>query len=392
MSLTEAQINAGEEVCLTITTTGEVSWSPNEGVQNFDNSYCLSPLTSTNYSFTSTAEGCNEEITVAINVIPPAEVPDPIPATVGNFVFEDLDKDGIQDENEIGIPNVIVKLQDENGTIIDTISTNENGFYQFTILDPNGLYKVMFNTPEGYEPTTQSGTASDNGADDSDNDPISGMTDLFPVNPGDSIPTIDAGFIVESEPEICTISSDLTDTDIYTDQQACITLSGAANYLITPNLNIQQTSDSTFCLSPDETTIYTIQSPTSNCNELQIEIRVWNELTSDCVQVDKTSEDITIGQSACVNVTGIGGYIWSPSEGITENGNTYCFSPTQTTTYTLRSTIPGCTAERQVEIRVWQEDATIPTMSEWGLLIFGLLILNVSIFFLQRREEISEFN
>ena len=32
--------------------------------------------------------------------------------------------------------------------------------------------------------------------------------------------------------------------------------------------------------------------------------------------------------------------------------------------------------------------ATIPTMSEWGLMIFGLLILNMSVVFLRRREEL----
>jgi len=31
---------------------------------------------------------------------------------------------------------------------------------------------------------------------------------------------------------------------------------------------------------------------------------------------------------------------------------------------------------------------TIPTMSEWGLMIFGLLILNISVVFLKRREEL----
>ena len=31
----------------------------------------------------------------------------------------------------------------------------------------------------------------------------------------------------------------------------------------------------------------------------------------------------------------------------------------------------------------------IPTMSEWGLLIFGLLVLNMAIFFIRRKEGIS---
>lgn len=30
----------------------------------------------------------------------------------------------------------------------------------------------------------------------------------------------------------------------------------------------------------------------------------------------------------------------------------------------------------------------IPTMSEWGLMIFGLLVLNLGVIFLRRREEI----
>ena len=32
--------------------------------------------------------------------------------------------------------------------------------------------------------------------------------------------------------------------------------------------------------------------------------------------------------------------------------------------------------------------APIPTMSQWGLLVFGLLIMNLSVFFVQRRELI----
>ena len=182
----------------------------------------------------------------------------------GNFVFEDLDENGIQDENEIGIPNVIVKLQDENGTIIDTISTNENGFYQFTILDPNGLYKVMFNTPEGYEPTTQSGTASDNGADDSDNDPISGMTDLFPVNPGDSIPTIDAGFFVPDP--ICDIDVSLTEAQINAGEEVCLTITTTGEVSWSPIEGVQN-FDNSYCLPPLTSTNYSFTSTAEGCNE-----------------------------------------------------------------------------------------------------------------------------
>jgi len=35
-----------------------------------------------------------------------------------------------------------------------------------------------------------------------------------------------------------------------------------------------------------------------------------------------------------------------------------------------------------------QVQAQVPTMSQWGLFVFGLLVLNVSVFFVQRRELI----
>lgn len=38
------------------------------------------------------------------------------------------------------------------------------------------------------------------------------------------------------------------------------------------------------------------------------------------------------------------------------------------------------------------QDHPIPTMSEWGLMIFGLLVLNISVSFLRRQEEIMKFS
>ncbi len=78
-------------------------------------------------------------------------------AGIGDFVFEDLDQDGIQDLGEPGIPGAEVKLLDEDGNpVLDedgnpiTTTTDENGFYEFTGLTP-GDYKVMFVQPDGFE-------------------------------------------------------------------------------------------------------------------------------------------------------------------------------------------------------------------------------------------------
>ncbi|MDE9800543.1 SdrD B-like domain-containing protein, partial [Staphylococcus delphini] len=62
-------------------------------------------------------------------------------------------KDGIQNSNEPGIANVKVTLTKEDGSTV-TATTDENGNYKFTEL-PNGKYTVTFETPEGYEPTTE---------------------------------------------------------------------------------------------------------------------------------------------------------------------------------------------------------------------------------------------
>jgi hypothetical protein len=62
-------------------------------------------------------------------------------ASLGNFVWFDLDRDGIQDAGEPGIENVVVTLYNSSGTAIGTTTTNAVGFYSFWDLDP-GTYTV----------------------------------------------------------------------------------------------------------------------------------------------------------------------------------------------------------------------------------------------------------
>ncbi|MDE9798695.1 SdrD B-like domain-containing protein, partial [Staphylococcus delphini] len=71
--------------------------------------------------------------------------------SLGDKVWEDTNKDGIQDTTESGIANVKVTLTKADGTKVET-TTDKDGNYKFTDL-PNGKYTVTFETPEGYEPT-----------------------------------------------------------------------------------------------------------------------------------------------------------------------------------------------------------------------------------------------
>lgn len=73
---------------------------------------------------------------------------------IGDYVWEDVDKDGVQgtDVNEKPISNVLVTLTYPDGTS-KSIRTDENGYYEFNNLYDGETYTVTFETPEGYTPT-----------------------------------------------------------------------------------------------------------------------------------------------------------------------------------------------------------------------------------------------
>jgi len=52
------------------------------------------------------------------------------PIELGNRIWNDLDRDGIQDPNEPGIPNVTVQLF-KAGQLVSTTTTNATGQYFF---------------------------------------------------------------------------------------------------------------------------------------------------------------------------------------------------------------------------------------------------------------------
>ncbi|UXU12951.1 SdrD B-like domain-containing protein [Staphylococcus aureus] len=116
--------------------------------------------------------------------------------TLGDKVWEDTDKDGVQNTNDPGIAGVKVTLTKPDGTTETTV-TDENGNYKFTGLK-NGEYTVTFETPEGYDPTI-----INVGDDALDSD---GHTVKVKIENADDM-TIDSGFVktvVEPTPEEAT--------------------------------------------------------------------------------------------------------------------------------------------------------------------------------------------
>ena len=112
-----------------------------------------------------------------------------VPGGVGDFVWNDMNRNGIQEAGEPGIPNVWVDIYDQSGTPWMGTATDVSGKY--TILNlPPGNYYLDFTPPAGYVFT---GMAQ--GGDptiDSDADPA-GRTNIFVVSGGLLNQDIDAG-------------------------------------------------------------------------------------------------------------------------------------------------------------------------------------------------------
>ena len=108
---------------------------------------------------------------------PPPPPPPSVPrGSIGDFVWLDLDRDGIQDAGEPGVAGVTVILRNGSTLLLRTTTTDTNGFYLFTNV-PEGNYFIEVVPPEGMTLTLQ-----DQGTDDtkdSDFDPATGLTGLI---------------------------------------------------------------------------------------------------------------------------------------------------------------------------------------------------------------------
>jgi len=131
---------------------------------------------------------------------------------IGDFVFKDCNENGVQDADENGIPNVPITLRgtDNLGATVEMqMTTNSMGAYLFTAPRP-GTYTLDFDIPEGVTGLEFSPKNRGNSANDSDVNPLSGVTDPITLASGESNLTIDAGVIDNSPPLIFNVPPDVT--------------------------------------------------------------------------------------------------------------------------------------------------------------------------------------
>jgi hypothetical protein len=120
-------------------------------------------------------------------------------ASIGNYVWEDTNADGVQDEIGTGIENVLVILTGTDGlgnAVSETTNTLADGSYLFDDLVP-GVYELTFETPADYIPTGKD-DPSNNGigddTDDSDASIVDGTTGTTILISGEDDDTYDAGY------------------------------------------------------------------------------------------------------------------------------------------------------------------------------------------------------
>ena len=122
---------------------------------------------------------------------------DNILGSIGDFVWNDANGDGVQGATEVGINGTMVNLLDSGGNVIATTTTTnhpttgEPGYYEFIGLT-TGDYEVEFVTPTGFSfsPSGQGSTDLD-----SDADLLTGRTGVFTLAAGQDITDVDAGMV-----------------------------------------------------------------------------------------------------------------------------------------------------------------------------------------------------
>ncbi len=109
------------------------------------------------------------------------------PISLGHLVWDDTNANGIQDNSEIGIADIVVTLL--GGVDNLTTPTDLNGEYLFTNLLPSISYTVKFSKPAGYvfSPQNKGNVA------DSDADTETGETGNIILKAGEDNLTLDAG-------------------------------------------------------------------------------------------------------------------------------------------------------------------------------------------------------
>ncbi len=153
---------AGVTVTLTDATGAVVGTAVTDAMGNYDfenlppGDYTVTVTPPAGYDNTADPNGAFDD-TAAVTLAPGEDNDDQDfgyqgNGSIGDFIWEDTNGDGVQDPGEMGIAGVTVTLTDATGAVIGTAVTNASGKYEFVDLPP-GDYTVTVTPPAGYTNT-----------------------------------------------------------------------------------------------------------------------------------------------------------------------------------------------------------------------------------------------
>ncbi len=258
-----------------------------------------------------------------------------LPASLGDMLFLDANRNGIMDGGETGINGVTVMLLDANGNVVATTTTTGNGKYSFGNLAP-GNYSVMFNgLPAGFIYTLR-----DQGANetlDSDVDPSNGKTAQVMLMSGQSYLDLDAG----AYPRIdLSVTKTVSPAGPYVTGQAityAVTVSNAVGFAQATGVTVSDVlpsgvsftgatpSQGSFDNATGTWTVGTLASGASATLQIATTVTATTGAITNCAQVQTANEfdvDSTPGNgtangeddAACVTINivtaSLGDFVW----------------------------------------------------------------------------------
>ena len=125
--------------------------------------------------------------------------------SITGISFEDLNGDGIQDANETGIGGITIELQDCNGVVVATTTSNPDGSYSFDDI-VQGNYQVYFNPNTNSQGIPNFDTSPEGG--DSDIDSMTNTSDCVDFEPTQGS-EINAGFTQPTGVVMGTVFNDI---------------------------------------------------------------------------------------------------------------------------------------------------------------------------------------
>ena len=384
---TDATVCIGSSTTLTATGGTAYSWTPNTNLSatNIANPVA-NPTVTTDYTVTVTNNGCAQNDVVRVNVLaaPTANagidknvclgsnttlsasggssylwnpatglssntIANPIVNTTVNITYTVTVSNGACSSTDVVNVNVLSlplvnagtdkvictgdsAILNGSGGITYTWSptTYFDGFTNHPIIDfPNSVSPKVFPYLGGT--TSYTLTASNGSCTASD---VVNVTKVSPPNPN-------AG----SDVTICQGNS------------TPLNASGGTSYTWSPAVNISNVNSSNPNVNPISTTVYTVSVSNGVCVRNDAVV-----VTVETTPIVFAGNDINLcyGSSATLNATGGVGYVWSPSQGLSNTGIANpVVTNTNTTTYTVTvTTAGGCAATDAVVVNA----KTLPTV------------------------------